>query len=324
MSSSRAISSLTTVLVVFLMTACMPDDAADDDQPGVDTLGDTVSDTLGADTAGDMADSLTVENVDFSTPESVLHDEQADVYLVSNINGEPAAKDGNGFISRLSPSGEIEELKWIDGEAEGVDLHAPKGMALSGDTLFVSDIDSVRAFNRSSGEPLGALGVPDASFLNDLATGPDGTLYVTDTGVDETMSPAGTDAIYRFENGEATAVAQGTDLSNPNGIIVDDEGIVMVPFGGSTVHRIPTDDGERSEIATLPAGQLDGVVQAEDGTFLVSSWEGSAVYRVSPEGEVDTVMEDVEAPADIGWDDQRQRLLVPLFMGNGVEIRTIR
>ena len=33
--------------------------------------------------------SITVANVGFATPESVLHDEVADVYLVSNINGTP-------------------------------------------------------------------------------------------------------------------------------------------------------------------------------------------------------------------------------------------
>ena len=73
----------------------------------------------------------------------------ADVYLVSNINGELAAKDDNGFIARLSPTGEILTLKWIDGAADGVTLHAPKGMALAHDTLFVADIDAVRLFDRT-------------------------------------------------------------------------------------------------------------------------------------------------------------------------------
>src|SRR5205823_1591551 len=67
-----------------------------------------------------------------SAPESVLHDAQADVYLVSNINGSPFAKDDNGFISRLSPSGEVMELKWIDGSRRDVELNAPKGLALLG------------------------------------------------------------------------------------------------------------------------------------------------------------------------------------------------
>ena len=66
----------------------------------------------------------------FSTPESVLHDDRSDVYLVSNVNGSPTDKDDNGFISRITPEGEIENLKWIDGALGDVTLHAPKGMAI--------------------------------------------------------------------------------------------------------------------------------------------------------------------------------------------------
>ena len=64
---------------------------------------------------------------DMSTPESALHDPEADVYLVSNINGGPCDRDDNGFISRVSPDGQVLDLKWIDGADPGVTLHAPKG-----------------------------------------------------------------------------------------------------------------------------------------------------------------------------------------------------
>ena len=40
----------------------------------------------------------------FESPESVLYDELADLYLVSNVNGGLADADGNGFISRLGPA----------------------------------------------------------------------------------------------------------------------------------------------------------------------------------------------------------------------------
>src|SRR5467141_412395 len=87
----------------------------------------------------------------FSTPESVLHDSTQDIYFVSNINGSPTAKDNNGFISRVRPDGAIENLKFIEGGRAGVTLNAPKGMALRGDTLWLADIDAVRAFNAKTG-----------------------------------------------------------------------------------------------------------------------------------------------------------------------------
>src|SRR2546426_4066753 len=78
----------------------------------------------------------------FQTPESIFYEARSDIYLVSNINGDPTAADGNGFISRVAPDGRILELKWIDGTRPGVRLNAPKGMAVAGDTLYVSDIRS--------------------------------------------------------------------------------------------------------------------------------------------------------------------------------------
>lgn len=301
------------VLAGFLAAGC-----AQTDDDAATMAGDTTADTTAA-----GAVPTSIADIGLQTPESVLYDEQADIYIVSNINGEPLGADGNGFISRIRPTGEVESLKWIDGAADGVTLNAPKGMALSGDTLFVTDIDSVRAFHRTSGAPLGARGVSGASFLNDLATGPDGALYVTDTGVDASFSPTGTDAIHRFTRSGAESVAAAPQVAAPNGIVVDGDGIIVVGFGGTAVQRIPSAGGQPTDIATLPAGQLDGVVRTSDGTLLVSSWEGQAVYRVTPDGQVSTVVENVEAPADIGWDSRRHRLLIPLFNGNRIEVREI-
>jgi sugar lactone lactonase YvrE len=288
--------------------------------------GDDDAATAGADTIADTtaaAPLMSIADVGLQTPESVLYDEQADVYIVSNINGAPLDADDNGFISRIRPTGAVESLKWIDGGADGVTLNAPKGMALSGDTLFVADIDSVRAFHRSTGTPLGARGVSGASFLNDLATGPDGTLYVTDTGVDAAFSPTGSDAIHRFGATGSQSFASAPDVAAPNGIVADDNGIIVVGFAGPAVRRIPAGGGAPDSIASLPAGQLDGVVRTGDGTLYVSSWEGQAVYRVTPDGQVSTVVENVEAPADIGWDSRRHRLLIPLFNGNRIEVREV-
>ena len=300
------------ILSALILVACAPGD--EETAVPADTAAGT---SAGAATLTSIAD------VGLQTPESVLYDEQADVYLVSNINGEPLGVDGNGFISRIRPTGEVEALKWIDGEAEGLTLNAPKGMALRGDTLFVADIDSVRAFHRTSGASLGARGVAGASFLNDVAIGADGTLYVTDTGMDASFSPTGTDAIHRFSGGSAESFAAAPQVSAPNGIVATDEGIIVVGFGGPGVQRIGTGGGAPAELATLPAGQLDGVVRTSDGTLLVSSWEGQAVYRIAPDGQVSTVVENVAAPADLGWDSRRHRLLIPLFNDNRIEVREI-
>ncbi|HSN57605.1 MAG TPA: hypothetical protein VLT32_23245, partial [Candidatus Sulfomarinibacteraceae bacterium] len=92
---------------------------------GVLACGDASAPTPPEDTAPSVVEApaeIRTDGVGFATPESVLHEPVSDVYLVSNINGSPTGVDGNGFISRLAPDGAVLELKWIDGEAEGVTL----------------------------------------------------------------------------------------------------------------------------------------------------------------------------------------------------------
>ncbi len=66
--------------------------------------------------------------------------------FVSSINGQILDRDGNGYISRLSPDGKVVNAKWVTG------LDAPKGMRSIGDTLWVSDIDEVVAIDIAKGQ----------------------------------------------------------------------------------------------------------------------------------------------------------------------------
>jgi sugar lactone lactonase YvrE len=278
-----------------------------------------------ADSAATMApavatDSLSIQG--FQAPESVLYDEASDVYLVSNINGNPSDHDDNGFISRVSPDGSVQTLKWIDGASDSVVLNAPKGMAVKGDTLFVADIDTVRAFSRTTGAPLAKRGVRGATFLNDLSIGSDGILYVTDSGLKPDFSPSGTAAVYAFEGTTVKALARGdATLHGPNGIVATPEGLVVVPFGDKMVLRIPPGGGAPTTVATLPTGGLDGVVRLADGALLITSWEGKVVYHLDTQGQAHAWVENIESPADIGYDTKRGRILIPQLNQNRVEVR---
>lgn len=255
----------------------------------------------------------------FSTPESVLYDSVGDVYFVSNINGAPTAKDGNGFISRVSPAGRIDSLKFIEGGRNGVTLNGPKGLGIHGDTLFVADIDAVRLFSRTDGHPLGSWAVRGATFLNDISVGPDGTVYVTDSGLKPDFSSSGTDAIYKFDHGTAVAIARGTDLGRPNGIWAQEDGAYVVTFGTGEIYH-QTYGTARHHLPKPPAGQLDGIVK-DGNTLLVSSWADSTVFRFTPgDSNYVAVAQHLEAPADIGIDTRRHRLLVPQFNANRVQV----
>lgn len=259
-----------------------------------------------------------------NTPESALYDPSADVYLLSNVNGAPLDKDGNGFISRISPdSAKVVQLKWIAGGSGGVTLNAPKGMTIKGDTLFVADIDMIRMFDRTSGAPLGERAVRGATFLNDMATGPDGSVYFTDSGLKpgpDGFADSGTDALYRFgPGGRVVTVAKNANMGRPNGILADSTGIIVVTFGSGEVYRIDAQSGARTDLPKPPKGQLDGVVRLADGALAVSSWEAAAVYRLN-DSTWTSAVDSVTSPADIGYDARRSAVLVPVMSQNRLVI----
>lgn len=273
-----------------------------------------------------MAAPVLIQNVGLQTPESVLYDATGDVYLVANINGNPADRDGNGFISRISPNGRTVTLKWIDGTKSGVTLNAPKGMAIARGTLYVADITAVRMFDRRTGRFKGSIDIPGATFVNDLAAGPDGSVYVTDSGMKPDFSPSGTDAVYRIMlDGKIDTVAKRTQLKHPNGVTVRPDGkLAIVNFDKPGLVVILGLNGQVLSTWTMPAGQLDGVEALPDGSLLVSSWESSTVYRVTSNGTATAVVENAPSPADFGYDRKRNRILIPLFTKNQVAIHSLK
>lgn len=285
----------------------------------------------GSDQQADTGDSsLDLADVGFMTPESVLHDPVADVYFVSNINGTPLGEDDNGFISRVTPDGQVENLRWIDGANPAFLLNAPKGMAIRGDTLFVADIKCIRMFHRVTGEGAGVLCLDGVTFLNDVAVGPEGSIFVTDMGMQDDgaggLTPSGTDAVYRYpmrEGLQGSTIAKSPDLGGPNGVAVGTRGIFVVTYRTGEIMALNANGDKTTVLPPSESRQLDGIVFLPDGGFLFSNWADASVYRVGADGAVTKVVENVEAPADIGFDATRNRVLVPLFNQNRVVIRDI-
>lgn len=258
-----------------------------------------------------------------SSPESVLYDIESDVYLVSNVNGSPGDADDNGYISRISPDGRVLDAKFIDGAKDDVQLNAPKGMAIAAGVLYVADLDRIRKFDVQTGKPLGAIKPGGVSFANDVASGPDGTIYFTDTGIKLTAKGAertGTDAVYKIVKDQVRVVARGRNLNGPNGLIVDESGVWVVSSGGKELYNVKS--GSKTKVQELPSGMLDGIIKTHTGTFYISSWEKNQVFSGAP-GETFTVAFEAKSPADIGYDVKRNRLLIPLMLENALQIQPL-
>ena len=262
-----------------------------------------------------------------STPESALHDPEQDVYFVSNMNGIPSAKDGNGFISRIGPDGKIVALKFVEGGKNGATLHAPKGMAIVGDTLWVADIDAVRRFDRRTGAPIGVVDAAPlgAVFLNDLAVAGDGTLYVSDTGLkydaQGNRSHPGPDRIFRVAGGKPSVVLEGEFLGGPNGLAWDaDRNQLLIGqfVTGKDVLAWKPGDARPSTLVSGD-GQFDGLVALPSGGLLVSSHRDATIHATE-DAELHPRLASPPSPGDIGLDGKRRRLLVPSLDGDRLDI----
>jgi sugar lactone lactonase YvrE len=164
---------------------------------------------------------------------------------------------------------------------------------------------------------MGEVAVPGATFLNDVATAPDGGVYVTDTGVDASFKPTGADAVYRIsKDGKLEALAKSKDLHGPNGVTSVDGKVYFVTFGDKQLREVPL---TKDTSWQLPKGQLDGIIALAKDDFLISSWEGKTIYRGAKDTWKDLLL-DIEGPADIGLDSKRNLLLIPHFNGNAITV----
>ena len=283
------------------------------------------ADSVAADTAAPRGPTatavVTVEGLD--APEAVRWDPDLKLWWVANINGEPGAKDNNGYLSRVSADGKIDSLKFVAGGRNKVTLNAPKGMAIVADTLWVADIDVVRGFNRKTGAPVVSVKVPGAIFLNDVSVGPEG-LYVTDTGV--LMGPGGKsshpgpDAVYRIAGRTVTMAVKFDGQPGPNGITWDSAGgrFVVVPFGDKSISSWAPGDSTPQKLGEGP-GMQDGVEEFGGGRFLVTSWADSSLSVLS-EGKLTRLAGDLPGAADLGYDPASGRVAVPQLTENKVQI----
>jgi hypothetical protein len=209
---------------------------------------------------------------------------------------------------------------FAQGGVNGVVLNSPKGTALHGDTLWVADIDVLRAFDRHSGAPLASIDLAPqgAVQLNDVAIGTDGAIRVTDTGIimaKEGVVYKGPSRIFVIgANRQVSVPAAAASIPWPNGIVWDSTASrwIVVSFD-AFVGRVfaMTADGSSAQIIRQGKGRLDGVEALPGGAILFTSWADSSIHLLSG-GTDRRIIREVPEPADIGIDTRRHQLAIPL------------
>ena len=238
----------------------------------------------------------------FKTPESVLYNEQTNQIYVSNINGKPSEKDGNGFISLLDTTGKIISLKWVTG------MDAPKGMAIYHDTLFVSDIDKVRLISLRDARIIKTIPVKGAGFLNDVVVTEDGTAYITDTQENK---------IFRLANGQIETWLEDEKLADANGLALFNDGNLAVGVKNSVLKVFIK--SKNIKLIIDETGPVDGIIHLDNNKFIVSNWKGR-ILLASPSEKIVlySKTEENKQTADLGYIPDKQIILVPTFYDNRV------
>lgn len=207
------------------------------------------------------ADNVALEPVwtltGLAAPESAALAADGSFLYVSNINGEPDAVDGNGYIARVSTAGKILEEKWATG------LNAPKGVTLKGARLFAADITRLVEIDVKTGKTVATYDAPGAKFLNDTALAPDGRILVSDSA---------TQRLYVLDGGAMKVLIEDPKLRAVNGMLVEPDRLVILTMQGLLLAM----DWETKALTQLADGfgDGDGIAPLGNGRYLVSEWPG--------------------------------------------------
>jgi sugar lactone lactonase YvrE len=217
---------------------------------------------------------------DMRAPESVYLDEGSGYLYVSQIDGAPGDKDGKGRISKLGLDGSVITADWVTG------LNAPKGLRSFGGTLWCADLDQVIAIDITTGKITSRIPIEGAKFLNDVAAGADGTIYISDTM---------TSKIHTIKDGKAAVFAEGEQLEYPNGLFVEGERLIVGGWGKPEadfttkvpghLYMLDLKTKKKTLITKQPLGNIDGLEQDARGGYVVSDYMAGKFIQVSATGE---------------------------------------
>ncbi len=222
-----------------------------------------------------------------------------------------------GQVYRVSPDGAVEEVANTGGFVLGM-CHDAAGRIYACDNgrhevVRVGLDGSVETY--SAGAPDRPMRTPNYPVFD-----ADGNLYVSDSG-----SWKGDDGcVFVVRPGGATEVLTTETRAFPNGMALDPAGeklyVVLSLLPGVVAVDLRPEGSRRVEtVVELPRTVPDGLAFDAEGNLFISCYSPSAIYRLTPGGELALVAEDwqstlLAAPTNIAFcGPERKSLVVASF-----------
>jgi sugar lactone lactonase YvrE len=228
------------------------------------------------------------------------------------IGGQPNEKDGNGRIMKLSGDGKVISAAWVK------ELNAPKGLRSHDGTLWVADIDEMVSIDIATGGVMSLVKIAGAQFLNDVAIGDDGTVYVSDMLGNK---------IYAVKDGKASVFAEG-NVEYPNGLLVDGDRLIVGGWGKPEAdfstkvpgHLFALDlkTKKKTLITLKPFANIDGLELDGRGGYIITDWTKGQIIQVAATGESRVVKQFMPGTADLAFIPKGNIAIVPHMSENKV------
>jgi hypothetical protein len=273
-----------------------------------------------------VINTMAQDSTKLAHPESIISDGQ--FLYVTNVGKplDPTAKDGNGYISKLSLDGKL-----IDSSLSTSKLNAPKGTAIIRGMLYVADIDRIIGFQMSNGKKLVEINLASVqtNFANDMVAKDDFTLFVSATDVGKVLE-------VNIRSGNVRVIA---DVKGANGLTYD-----------KATNRLYTcsfnfENMQGGEIGVIswnkllvPAyeklgdvhGAFDGLALLDDHTLIVSDW-GALDHPAGFVQKFDLTTKKatkldwpvINGPADFYFDRNEKKLFIPAMLDSKILIKQL-
>ncbi len=250
-------------------------------------------------------------------PESVLYSGEHGVFFVSNVaSGNPVETKPVGYMSKISRDGKTVTAKWVTG------LHAPKGMTIVGDFIYVADVTRVQKISISKSKIVKTINVKGSKFLNDITQDAAGNIYVTDMF---------TDVLHRIQNDKISPWIKDPRINALNGLFTDGKEHLMSTRWGNEMDPQTWVTKTPGDMAVIPLakptditnvttvqGNLDGIAVDQGGNLWISDWMNGNVFMMNKKGETKKMFNLGSGTADLSIVKDQNLLVIPQMNQNKI------